>query len=203
MPKVISKWGGGPRPLSRHINLIWNLGWLWVLKVQQMEVHSTYLMVSSPEVLFKYAQIILFFKSHHFGTCYHLIFQYITKYNWDIIIFHHFGTCFHLIFLYIIGYILRPLWPCPIHFKIWGGCDHPIHLRIDAYAIDFTSSSISSFNAKFNSSFSYFTPSTFYFTSYCTRDVNTGILANWFSVAKNWFQTGFNSLHRNLNVKPS
>ena len=48
-----------------------------VLKVHQMEVHSTWLIVSSPEFLRNYAQIIPFLKSHHFGTCFYLVFLYI------------------------------------------------------------------------------------------------------------------------------
>jgi len=48
------------------VNLVWNLGgrgsgfgnWgSWVLNVQQMEAHSTWLRVSSPEFLFNYTQI--------------------------------------------------------------------------------------------------------------------------------------------------
>lgn len=41
-------------------------GALWVLKIQQMETHSTELRVSFPEVLFIYLQIFLFLESHHF-----------------------------------------------------------------------------------------------------------------------------------------
>jgi len=54
---------------------------LWVLKVQQMEVRSKWLRVSSQEYLFNYAQIIQFLKRHHRGTCFHLIFLYIVGHN--------------------------------------------------------------------------------------------------------------------------
>ena len=39
---------------------------LWVLKIQQMEAHSTGLRVSYLEFLFNYIQIYLFLKNHHF-----------------------------------------------------------------------------------------------------------------------------------------
>src|SRR6218665_2474 len=38
-------------------------------------------LVSSPKVLYNYAEIILFLKSYHFVACCHLIFLYIIGYN--------------------------------------------------------------------------------------------------------------------------
>jgi len=67
---------------GRHVNLVWNLRWSWirVWKLGPAGPKSstdggtyTWLRVSSPEFLLNYAQIILFLKRHHFGTCFLLI----------------------------------------------------------------------------------------------------------------------------------
>jgi len=92
------------------------------LKIQQMEVRSTWLRVSSPEFLFNYAQVIE--KSPLWNVFSLNSAQIIEKSSlWNVFYLimhkllksHLLGTCFPLISLYIIGYNISqpPTTPIP------------------------------------------------------------------------------------------
>ena len=89
LPMFAFVWESCMHRRARRDNLVWNLGrwswirvwnlrWSWVLKVQQMEVPIEGIITG---LFLNYAQIILFLRSHNFGTFFHLIFLYIVGYN--------------------------------------------------------------------------------------------------------------------------